>query len=849
MVTLSSNGANWIGERVGYLINGLFGATFTLFFDWVLPTWLKRAYVVFDHLYRASRVDNSLVSIKASKTERISMFAAWLGLLLLLQNVVPVQRCLMISHGMSGYGLSVVLSAWIYLQCDGPSGTERLNWSANRDAALAYGVLSYSLTHRPLLWQLTKWTSIKITLPILCLSAALYVFREWVPLTRPRDWVIQHVIAKIPAAWDQLDVWEAQLSERLPRLLQHKWSSYQQNLPRRGNLPIYQYKQLRQGEIRLLVLRRSRWLPSVVQAELIHSPIYPPPDYEALSYRWGSSDRTDEILVDGYRFPVTKSAFDLLLARRSIWRERRIWIDAICINQEDDQEKSAQVQLMRDIYYRASRVVVYPGGDWRTRLAAPLIFELFVAAFQFDGSGLEFNSLYSMEWRSPRWKAMIELFTNEYFSRAWVIQEIAVGQKVELYFGGLYIPWTVFFQVASNIFDPHRRNMLMMADKQEMRTWIRASSFENIAAISILRPDFDAKAGTSGEYAELLEFKNLLFSTCKFGATDPRDKVFSLLGIAKGSAGEELIKPDYDMPVEQVFQHTMQVLLSSEEDRKSIHLLALAGTGFSENRRKLPSWVPDLSEERLCYPYTDILSPNGHYDASGNRPATVLLNGTDCITLGGIKIGHISELSAAGALDFGVEPGAELEALLMGRVKYSFVQAAMELCRSHGDSPSSGEEVVDQRLWMALIAGRIARKRAEPSFRETFRHWMLIAETMARSKDFRHFEEQLEHGSLAEAWPAIKDGSATSFDLGVMEGSHGRRFAISDESRLCLVPPLTEAGDSIFIPFGAQTPFIIRRNRMSCEKDGWKLIGEAFVEGVMYGEAMGEREMETIHLL
>ncbi|KAI0012237.1 HET-domain-containing protein [Xylariaceae sp. FL0662B] len=849
MVKLSLHGAQWFGERVGYLINGVFGATLTWFFDWLIPKRLKLAYVLLDHLYRARRVNNNLVALRASKTRRILTFAGWLGLLSLFQNIVPARRYLMIYHGMVSYVSGVVVSTLVYLQSDGPPGPEHLLRIACRDAALVYGTLAYSLTHRPLLWRMTKWIFIRFTLPILCLAVGVYVLREWVSLTPLRDWVLCRVIAKIPAAWDQLDVWEAQLMERLPQFLQHKWSSYQQNLPQRRSIPIYQYKPLRQGEIRLLVLRRSRWLPSVLQAELIHSPVYPPLDYEALSYRWGSSDRTDEILVDGYRFPVTKSAFNLLLARRSVWRERKVWIDAICINQEDDQEKSTQVQLMRDIYYRASRVIVYPGGGWQTRLAAPLIFELFVGTYQFDGSGLEFNSLYSSEWRSPRWRAMTRLFTNEYFSRAWIIQEVAVGQKVELYFGGLYIPWAIFFAVASSCFDPHRRNMLMVADRQEMSTWIRGSSFENIATISILRPDFDDNASTGGQHVDVLDFQNILFVTCKFGATDPRDKVFSLVGIARGNAGEELIKPDYDMPVEQVFQKTMQAFMSSPDEHKSIHLLALAGTGFSEHRRKLPSWVPDLSEERLCYPYTNVLLHYGSYAASGDRPAKVILDGPDRISVRGIEFDRISELGRVKALDFGVEPGAEIETLQIGRVKYSFVQDATEVCRTHGNSPSSGEDIVDQRLWMALVAGRIARKPAEPKFRETFYRWLLVIEAMANSKDQGQFGEHIESGRLAEAWPTIQDGTITSFDLGFMEGAFGRRFAISEHGRLCLVPPLTKVGDSIFIPFGAQTPFIIRRSQKPSEKDGFELIGEAFVEGVMYGEAMEIGEEITIQLL
>jgi hypothetical protein len=56
------------------------------------------------------------------------------------------------------------------------------------------------------------------------------------------------------------------------------------------------------------------------------------------------------------------------------------------------------------------------------------------------------------ESKSRRWRAMADLFSNEYFSRAWIIQEVSVGQKTELYVGRMYIPWMVFAEYAPFLF-------------------------------------------------------------------------------------------------------------------------------------------------------------------------------------------------------------------------------------------------------------------------------------------------------------------------------------------------------------------------------------------------------------
>ena len=267
------------------------------------------------------------------------------------------------------------------MQNDGPRNATNKVYDAFMDAAISFLITSYSLTHRWLVWRLIKWVSFRAGVPLACVCASLYVFQEKLPLARTYYRAKVSLFRTLNTAWDTFDYVEAQMVERFPYYLQHKWSSYQQGLPKRAGLPTYQYRHLNNGEIRLLVLKRSPLHPSVIQAEIIHQPIYPPPDYEALSYCWSSSELTKEILVDGCRFPVTKAAFDLLLARRSVWKDRTLWIDAICINQQDMKEKSEQVQLMRDIYHRASRVIAFPGGDsWRSRLAAGFIYQLVSAA-------------------------------------------------------------------------------------------------------------------------------------------------------------------------------------------------------------------------------------------------------------------------------------------------------------------------------------------------------------------------------------------------------------------------------------------------------------------------------------
>lgn len=86
-------------------------------------------------------------------------------------------------------------------------------------------------------------------------------------------------------------------------------------------------------------------------------------NYEALSYTWGTDERSNLVLVNGIYAGVTKNLKAALLALRQSQKDRVVWIDALCINQEDNSERAAQVQQMSHIYRCAHRVIIWLGVD------------------------------------------------------------------------------------------------------------------------------------------------------------------------------------------------------------------------------------------------------------------------------------------------------------------------------------------------------------------------------------------------------------------------------------------------------------------------------------------------------
>ena len=825
-----------LGTLIGVWFWSLVGCLGVYSFDRVLPLWTKDAYFAFDLCFRARKL---MVLPGASILSKCKWFFAFLFPASLVRFFTPAGRELLVYQGFSAYYVPFLLVTISWLMADGPPNDLKRAFDSARDSTIVYTIGAFTVTHPRQAW----WCLVYTTAPLLGVAAALYV-----PYLRtPVRWVLVRTVVPIlegvPAAWDRFDIWEAYIVERIPKSLTHAWSRNRQRHPQRLKLPKYQYRRLEDGEIRLLVLRKPRWFIGVVNASIVHQPIDPSPDYEAVSYRWGSSERTDEILINGCRFGVTKSAYDLLIARRSIWRDRTIWIDAICINQDDNQEKGAQVQLMCEIYRRASRVVVYTGRDWRARYTAPLAFELIAAQFQYEGSDVEFANWTSQKLNSVRWRTLIELFTDEYFNRAWIVQEIAVAHKVEIYYGGVYIPWDLFVAIIEFCTRPQQQYLLGISGEKDKRLssgW-QSPTIDNIIYLFLMRPQSD------GTESKSWDLESLLFATARFRATDSRDKVFAILGlVTDASHGHGLIKPDYTKSVAEVYEDAARmVLLHNPKKRQSVYLLALAGIGFHEDRQVTPSWVPDFTEERACFLFTSTIHPT--YSAGGQSQAAAEPGHLSrSLNIRALEVDRIMGVSASGAYTIGAVEGQHVSISHLLRTKKAFIDGVLQLCTVHGNLWPAGEDVIRDRLWFSLVAGRMQSKQVDARFREVFPCWLGILEQLARAGDVDALDAGPQSSENDEGAQALQrfweDGSIKQYDVAVTEAAYGKRFAITAGGRLCLVPPLTEVSDAVVIPLGAQTPFLVREAPLApgAAERAHRLVGEAYVEGCMYGELMGD---------
>lgn len=834
MLTNSRDGDVWLGQKIGVLLNGILGATAFILIDWLLPRWPKEIYIIWDYFHRARSVDRNMRALSQSKTTRLAWFAyltTCLGLSKLWLTLPG--REILFHHGIFGYASLYLLTAMQYYASDGTPDETRASMFAHRNAALCYFGTAYCLIHRWWFWSLFCSAFIWVLLPLICFAGGLWFVWNYIPapVRLAPLWLFGQAGVLFLKSWDLLDKVEAHLVERIPNWIQYRLHRYQQQ--RRTHVSEYIYTPLQVREIRLLRLKRTPWwLFGSIRAELVHVPMYPPQEYEAVSYRWGTPERTEEILLDGARFLITRSAYDLLMARRSIWHSRMIWIDAICINQADDVEKAAQVQLMKDIYHGASRVVVFPGGDWTARLAAPLLYETLAATLQFIDGEYELNKIFVNERQTTKWKALKKLILNDYFTRAWVVHEVAVGQKVQLYHGGLYIDFEIFLRLSMHLAHPHRRNMLTTGDEKD-QVFQGTGSLENIAVMAFLRPDSSV---FNQDIAERSTLDAVLFSTMMFRATDPRDKVFAVLGVSSYDDCNGLLVPDYTKSVSQVYCDTAEHLLF-HNNKPSLHMLALAGIGHEDSsmRLEMPSWVPNFNQQRLWFPLTDLMTQLGFFQASGSTSPEVNKGALpNSVALKGIFCDVIQTLGITFAHEYELQPSSQLGTTVSCQ-KHTIVQSITASIQAHRSAHPGAE--IDDKVWLALVAGRIQRQRptADHDWPEIYRYWAEVLEHRAATESGQRLDPQ----AIVHTDPDVAGDQVSTYDSS-LENCYGRRFAITEKGRLCWVPAYAEVGDEVFVPLGSQTPFLVRR-----QPEGvFELVGEAYVQGVMWGEVLEGEEVE-----
>ncbi|KAM7210469.1 HET domain containing protein, partial [Rhypophila decipiens] len=310
----------------------------------------------------------------------------------------------------------------------------------------------------------------------------------------------------------------------------------------------YDSRELSGSEFRLLRIPKAKegGADSLLCCELFLASLtadnntQPSVPYHALSYVWGSDSKRRYIEVNGRSFQVTVNLYEALSCLQSPNHERIIWVDAVCINQQNPWEQGHQVRQMGQIYKTAGLVIYWLGVQTNTRFCLDAL-----RAFQERVRDVTYEGWTRQQWRDlwQSWAVKREqsypslereglrtLLHRPWFRRVWILQEVANSQSAEVLCGELSV-WAGIFALAP----------LLMGVQAEAHT----QSVLDMMPGPLRRDSWFSK---SRDLYTLLE---------KFGsseATDPRDLVYALLGLSSDASPH--IQPDYEKNEQEVV-HTV----------------------------------------------------------------------------------------------------------------------------------------------------------------------------------------------------------------------------------------------------------------------------------------------------
>lgn len=257
--------------------------------------------------------------------------------------------------------------------------------------------------------------------------------------------------------------------------------------------------------------------------------------YVVLSYRWGSLGATHEILLNGHLFYVRQNLWTFL----NVIREQpgiNLWIDALCIDQENTDERNRQVRIMGQIFQSAAMVISWLGpGNTCIEQAFDLMAHVWSSSDAEDGSD-RLPTLHVGQSEDDLWSSVADLCSLQYWGRVWVVQEILLSSNNYLLCGTKALAWQVFANFISLI-DVRFRCPPEYSRRIHTST---AKSYAMSKPYAMVRPELQWRLGSElrHDYGRAwdTEEHNLFRILTMFGerdCADPLDHIYALLSLSE----------------------------------------------------------------------------------------------------------------------------------------------------------------------------------------------------------------------------------------------------------------------------------------------------------------------------
>ena len=610
------------------------------------------------------------------------------------------------------------------------------------------------------------------------------------------------------------------------------------------------------------------------------------PKYIALSYAWGENRFSQEIIINGHKMSVLEDLAPLLdiICSETHLRENWWWIDSICINQSDDEvariERNAQVDNMGKIYKNAVEVMGWLGqGDAECEIGMQFMQALsrHKSHLRKRGDVSLVRSLGNEVGNPKKWAALEKLLLTPWWTRVWTLQEYIVAVRFTFRYGRQSTDRQVFMDTISviDIWLKNAFNETLISSRAFHSVWVR-------------RRILHLYRGT---------FSMTLLALMAYGgnskASDPRDRIYSLLGLASDQS--MIGSPIYEHDVCKVFT---DLVISFVKYYNNLDILCFAGlfTPSSVDTPKnnaLPTWVPDWRTLTMpsVMPLMVSQSPKSHIgncrappDVHNTEPTTAYSAGdqdgnnvarfsTDLRTLTcqGLRIDFVDGIGGL-KIDHGDKDNTEYDWNRVYDCVYSSSSINKPTLSDPEMSPKLEPDIALQlmkHICLCLLLGRkdrylryaspfgylldefyalciaaLRNERLHPRFLDWFQ----------RNKNLHiqgyTFEEICLAASLPEGSNLVDLTDMSNLQSFLSRFTDttkwmSRRLMTTINGQIGMVSSGTQKGDQIWILLGCSVPVILRN---ADDTGKFEFVGECFLHEYMQGLAGNNVRNGTVKL-
>ncbi|PSR82765.1 heterokaryon incompatibility protein-domain-containing protein [Coniella lustricola] len=620
------------------------------------------------------------------------------------------------------------------------------------------------------------------------------------------------------------------------------------------------------SEIRILELLPGS--DSMIQTRIHTSSLSALPAYSPISYTWGSQKNLVEIFINGKIFLITRNLVAALKQLRQSMVSLFIWVDAVCINQEDALEKSLQIPLMAEIYRQGQRTIVWLGEhDHSTARAFDMVETM--ARYVDTTPEEQLVELYPDNWRllqkqlkrkesesaeiikvkpvlySPAYwisklhsgRARTALFGRAWFTRVWVIQEISMSARALVMCGRYSIDW-------------ERIEKAYSVSKQ----WNQWKDGYYLGILIQMRASIAAR--------EKKDLGVIIREAAFFAATVPVDRIYAVLGLAQAPPPGFEIPINYTTDPATKFTETTRMCLTLTRDMR---LVLRAGCRYQSLDSSLPSWVWSLQvdpEQPMFRREFHAAEEKCHFSAGGCEKAseateltfsdnhlTLFLHGFAFEEI--IAVGPVFNNTNLGYTVRITPTNFSIGDTRWPRRFFSHLLLSKRVANPLGSEKYPGIKETRRQAWISFLTGLLMMDPEltdEVKTRESLRKEEAAAQPyhiLGRGPDEMPWSKRTPLRD--PEMPRMKGGRVQLNPLmnTLPAFLAKRRVVRTSKGYVGLCDQDTQVGDHVALVQNLCVPIILRPG----SDNAWKLVGEAFFHGIMHGELWSGAKAGTLSIM